>query len=290
MLAAALIVFRESLEAVLVVGLVLGYLARTNQGRLRPMVWIGVAAGVAASAAGAVLFQRIAGSFEGRAEQIFEAVTMLVGAGLILTLVVWVGKRGGAAAALEAKMADRDRRAAQRGADAGWGLLLLVAVSILREGIETVLFLAAAGRDGTVVGAAAGLAGAAAVAAVLVLSSRRISLAGFFAVTNVLLILFAAGLVSRAMHELIEAGVLPPLIERVWSLGPAVRADGAYPAFHQDGAVGGILRGLFGYAAAPSLLEILGWAACAAAAAGTWAAAARPRDGDQGGDRGGGRR
>ncbi len=275
MLAAALIVFRESLEAVLVVAIVLGYIARTGQGRLRPMVWIGVGLGVAASAAGAVLFRRLAGSFEGRAEQIFESITMLAGSGLILTLVAWAGKRGGPAAALEGKLAARGDRAAADGAAGGWGLLLLVAVSIVREGIETVLFLAGAGRGGTLVGAVIGLAGAAAVAAALVLSSRRISLRGFFAATNVLLILFAAGLVSRGMHELIEAGVLPPLVERLWDLNPAVRADGTFPPFHQDGAVGGILRGLFGYAGAPSLLEVLGWAACAAAAAGTWAAAAR---------------
>ena len=289
MIAAALIVFRESLEAVLVVGIVLGFLARTNQRRLQPAVWLGVAAGVIASAAGAILFQRIAGSFEGRAEQIFEAITMLAGAVLILTLVAWVGRRGGAQQVLEARVAEQGRRAAGRGAAPAWGLFLLVAVSILREGIETVLFLAAAGGTGGVgplVGGAAGLAAAVAIGAVLFLSSRRISLRSFFAVTNVLLILFAAGLASRGMHELAEAGVLPPLVERLWNLNPPVRADGTFPALHDHGSVGGILRGLFGYAGAPSLLELIGWVACAAAAAGLWIAAGRSSREGQGAESG----
>ena len=148
MATAILVVFRESLEAALVVAIVLGYLARTGQNRLRPMAWIGVAAGIGASAAGALLVRRAAEGFEGRAEQLFEAATMLAGAALILTLVLWVGRKGGSPAALEARVASRVDGAARRGGSAGWGLLLLVAVSILREGIETVLFLASADRGG----------------------------------------------------------------------------------------------------------------------------------------------
>jgi high-affinity iron transporter len=178
---------------------------------------------------------------------------------------------------VEARVASRLDRAAQRQVSAGWSLLALVAVSILREGIETILFLSAAGSSGIIAGSAIGLVAAAGIAAVFLLSTRGVSLRGFFAATNVLLILFAAGLVSRGAHELVEAGVLPPLVERLWDLNPPLRADGGYPALHQRGALGGILRGLFGYAAAPSLVEIIGWAACAAAAVGVWAGAARRR-------------
>ena len=90
MATAFLLVFREVLEAVLVVGIILGYLERTGRGALSRYVWIGVGAGVAASAAGAFAFERLAGGFEGRAEELFEAVTMLTGAALLTTAIVWL--------------------------------------------------------------------------------------------------------------------------------------------------------------------------------------------------------
>jgi high-affinity iron transporter len=275
MVPALLIMFRESLEAALVVGIVLGFLQKTGQRMLRAKVWLGIGAGLAASVLGAALFHLLAGGFEGRSEQIFEAVTMLTGAALMTTVIVWVARRGGSREALEA-------RAASRMQGGGWGLFLLVFVSILREGIEAVLFLAAAGSSSASPGAAlagglAGLAAAVILGALLLRASRRVGMRSFFAVTNVLLVLFAAGLVARGIHELSEAGIVPPIIDRLWDLNPAVRPDGSFPALHEKGSVGGIFRGLFGYSGAPSLVEAMGWAGSLAAAAGLWAAVRRPR-------------
>ena len=273
MVPALLIMFRESLEAVLVAGIVFGFLQKTGQQKLRAKVWLGIVAGAAASVLGAALFQLLAGGFEGRSEQIFEALTMLAGAALMTTVIVWVARRGGSRAELEAQAASRMR-------GGGWGLFLLVFISILREGIEAVLFLAAAGSPspteapaGVRIGGLAGLAAAVILGALLLRASRRVGMRRFFAVTNVLLMLFAAGLVARAVHELSEAGIVPPIVERLWDLNPAVRADGSYPALHEKGSVGGIFRGLFGYSGAPSLAEAMGWAGFLAAAAGLWAAA-----------------
>jgi len=277
MVPALLIMFRESLEAVLVAGIVLGFLQKTGQRMLRAKVWLGIGAGVAASVLGAALFHLFAGGFEGRSEQIFEAVTMLAGAALMTTVIVWVARRGSSREELEA-------RAASRMQGGGWGLFLLVFVSILREGIEAVLFLEAAGSPapagvaaGALAGGLAGLAAAVILGALLLRASRRVGMRSFFAVTNVLLVLFAAGLVARAVHELSEAGIVPPIIDRLWDLNPAVRPDGSYPALHEKGSIGGIFRGLFGYSGAPSLAEAMGWAGSLAAAAGLWAAVRRPR-------------
>ena len=283
MVPALLIMFRESLEAVLVAGIVLGFLQKTGQRKLRAKVWLGIGAGVAASLLGAALFHLLAGGFEGRSEQIFEAVTMLAGAALMTTVIVWVARRGSSREELEARAASGTR-------GGGWGLFLLVFVSTLREGIEAVLFLAAAGStstgiasagsppsSGALAGGLAGLAAAVILGALLLRASRRVGMRTFFAVTNVLLVLFAAGLVARAVHELSEAGVVPPIVERLWDLNPAVRPDGSYPALHEEGSVGGIFRGLFGYSGAPSLAEAMGWAGSLAAAAGLWAAVRRPR-------------
>jgi high-affinity iron transporter len=280
MVAALLIMFRESLEAVLVVGIVLSFIQKVGKRESRVAVWLGVGAGLAASVLGAVLFHLLAGGFEGRSEQIFEAVTMLAGAMLMTTVIVWVARRGSPRAGLEAEAAARS------GGHAGaWGLFLLVFVSVLREGIEAVLFLAAAGSaaagsvsaSGALVGALAGLAAAVILGALLLRATLRVDMKRLFTVTNILLVLFAAGLVARGVHELTEAGILPPIVERLWDVNPPVRPDGSFPAFHENGSVGGVLRGLFGYTGAPSLAETIGWAASLAAAAGLWAAALRGR-------------
>ena len=79
--------------------------------------------------------------------------------------------------------------------------------------------------------------------------------------------LFAAGLVAHGLHEFVEAGVLPPIVEHLWDVNPPARADGSLPALHENGAIGGILKGLFGWNGNPTALELIGWAAYVAAAA-----------------------
>ncbi len=260
---AFLLVFREVLEAVLVVGIILGYLRRTGRGALSRYVWIGVGAGVAASAAGAVAFEVVAGGFEGRAEQLFEAVTMFAGAALLTTAIVWLAR---AARRTEVEQAVEARLSGA----AGGGLALLAAVSVLREGIELVIFLAASRFDpggGALVGALLGLTAAVALGLAVFTAAIRVNLRAFFGATNVLLVLFAAGLVAHGLHELVEAGVLPGIVDPLWDLNPPARVDGTVRAFHENGAVGGILKGLFGWNGNPSALEVIGWVAYLAAAA-----------------------
>lgn len=267
MAASFLIAFREVLEAALVVGIVLGYLARTHLTRHNRVVYAGVAAGIAASGLGAVLFITLAGGFEGRAEQLFEGITMLVGAALLTTMILWMMRQRHVAAELEAKVA-----ASLRG-PSRIGLFALVFVAILREGIETVLFLSAASLaspDNNLIGALLGLVAAIALGYALFVGSRKISLRSFFAVTNVLLILFAAGLVGMAVHEFQEAGVLPVIVEHVWNINPPAPDGGPYPALHEKGAIGSIARGLFGYNGDPSLLEVVAYGAYLAVVAALW--------------------
>jgi high-affinity iron transporter len=258
-----LLVFREVLEAALVVGIILGYLRRIGRSAVAGWVWVGVAGGVGLSILGAFLFERLAGGFTGRAGEIFEAVTMLAGAALLTTAVAWLAQAAGRAAverAVEARLAGPSRA----------GLALLAGVSVLREGIELVVFLAAArvGADGGVVaGALLGFAAAVVLGVLVFTAAVRVNLRVFFRVTNALLVLFAAGLVAHGLHELVEAGVLPALVDPVFDVNPVARPDGSLPALHENGAVGGILKGLFGWNGDPALLELLGWGAYLAAAA-----------------------
>lgn len=255
MLQSFIILFRETIEAALVVGIVLGYLVRTGQNEYKKSVYLGLAAGVAASVSGAFGFQILAGGFSGRAEEIFEGITMLVGAVLLTTLIIWVIRKSAQTAELERKVANRiegTRRA---------GLFLLIFFAVLREGIESVIFLSAArfaSGENNLLGAGLGLAAAVVLGLLLFRGSLRINLRSFFTVTNILLILFAAGLVAGGVHELQEAGVIPIVLEHVWDINPSTSGD-SYPVLHENGLLGGIAKGLFGYNGNPSLIEVLSY-------------------------------
>jgi high-affinity iron transporter len=253
MIASFFIAFREALEAALIVGIVLGYLARTGQTRYRRVVYLALGAAVAASLAGAALFNTLAGGFTGRAEQIFEATTMLIGAGLLTTMILWMMGQRRVAEELREQVATTVAGAHRL------GLFALVFVSVLREGIESVIFLGAASfaaGGNNLAGAVAGLLAAGLLGYAIFAGSMRLDLKKFFTVTSILLILFAAGLVAQGVHELQEAHILPAIVEHVWDVNPALNPDGSYPLFHEDGALGSILKALFGYDGDPSLLEV----------------------------------
>jgi high-affinity iron transporter len=266
-----LIVFRESLEATIVLGMLFAILGRAGLGRLWSAVWAGCVAALAVSLGVAQLFIALTGSFDGRAEQLFEGSLMAVGAALLTTLILWMDKSD-----LRASLERRTAAGAGRGG--WWGIALLAFASVLREGVETVVFLGdslrGAGGAGLAVGFA-GLGAAVAVGFLIFAVGDRIGLRRFFAATNVLLLLFAAGLVCRAAGEFGEAGILPPLVDRLWDLNPPLLAGGAYPAFHEEGVVGSFLKSLFGYSAAPSLSMLLAY--CLYTAGIAWALLSRRR-------------
>ena len=253
-----IIMFRETLEAALVVGIVFSYLKKTRQGHHAASVWLGIGAGVALSVVGAIAFSRLAGGFSGAAEGLFEGMTMLIGAALLTTMILWMMNRSGVAEELEQKIDERlstPRRL---------GLFLLVMVSVLREGIESVIFLSAArfaSGESNLVGAVLGIAVAIGVGYLIMLGTFRMGLRHFFAATNLLLMLFAAGLVAHGVHELQEAGLVPFIIEHVWDINPPVAADGGYPALHENGSFGSVAKALLGYNGNPSLVELMAYVA-----------------------------
>lgn len=255
MFASALITFREGLEAALIVGIVLGYLARTGNGRRAVSVWAGVAAAVAVSVVAALGIQSVGASFEGAAEQVFEGTAMLLAAAVLTWMVFWMRRQSrGIKGSLEAGV----HEAVTTGASGG--LFLLAFVAVVREGLETALFISAALFTSTpaetLAGAALGLAAAVTTGWLLFAGARRLNLAAFFKVTGVLLVVFAAGLVSYGVHEFEEAGLLPPLVEHLWST-KALLDDKA--------GLGAVLRSLVGYFASPSLLQVLAYAGYVAA-------------------------
>ena len=251
MLAAALITFREGLEAALIVGIVLGMLHKLGHtDRSRP-VWAGVLVAVVVSIAAGLALNALGVAFAGRGEQIFEGVAMLLAAGVLTWMIFWMQRQG---RHTQAELESDVRRAVTM--ESAWALFGLAFVAVVREGIETALFLTAATFGTTpvqtLVGGALGLAGAVVLGWLMFAAGRRLNVSAFFRVTSVLLILFAAGLVAQGVHEFQEAQLLPALVEHVWNISPILDEGHGFGAF---------LKALFGYNSSPSLLEAIAYGA-----------------------------
>lgn len=254
-LAGFIITFRESIEAILVICIILSYLHKTNQKHLLRTAWLGVITGIIGSIIIAILFSLFVGEFSGFYEEIFEGITMLIGAILITYLIVWLLKRN-RTEYLHKKINDSVDKYK------GIGLFLLVSLSILREGVETVLFLyglAVSTGSFSLLGPILGLIAGLLVGYLVYKEIEWIPWKNIFFVTSLFLVLFAAGLVSSSMHEFSEAGLVSPIIEHVWDINPPLNPDGTYPLLHDKGIIGGLAKGLFGYRGAPSLLEIISY-------------------------------
>ncbi len=256
MLISFIITFRETLEAALIVGIVLSYLIKVDSKQYFKYVFYGIIGGIAFSIAGAYIFNHFLGGFEGKSEEVFEGITMLAGAFLITTLIIWMMKQRNIALNIEKKVS------AQITNSQRFGLFFLVFISILREGIETIIFLGTASissGENNILGALVGILAAILIGVLLFHGALRIKIKTFFTVTNILLILFAAGLVAHGVHELQEARIIPTLVEHVWDINPALNPDGGFPSFHEKGLIGNFLKGLFGYNGNPSIIEVLSY-------------------------------
>jgi high-affinity iron transporter len=256
MIAEFIITFRETLEAALIVGIILSYLVKVKETKYNKVVYLGVGAGVLASILGAFAFHWIAGGFSGLAEELFEGITMLIGAALLTWMILWMMQQKRVAQQLKEKVAFHISKAMR------YELFLLVFVAVLREGIETVIFLNASAfssEGGTLVGAVLGIIAALVLGYAMFVMTVRVNLKRFFNITSVILIFFAAGLVAHGIHELQEAYVVPVVAEHIWDINPAVNADGSYPLLHEKGYVGSVMKGLFGYNGNPNLIEVVSW-------------------------------
>ncbi len=251
MLAPLLITLRETLEASLVVGIILAMLNRTESKKYISAVWSGVAAATVASLVLAWAFESYFGGFTGRAEELYEGIMMLSAAGLITWMILWMLRQG-------ARMKDEIEGRVSSHIESHYplGIFLLTFISVAREGIETVIFLQAAFIQSQAayhnIGAVLGIVIAISVSYLFFKGMYLFPLKKFFLVTSVILILFAAGLVAHGVHELEEAGVIPVLVEHVWDTNGLLS---------EDGTVGSLLKALFGYNGNPSLGEVLSYGA-----------------------------
>jgi high-affinity iron transporter len=217
MLAIVIIVFREVLEA----GLIIGIVMAAARGIADRNFWVG--AGVAGGVLGALLVAIFAGALAAAAagigQELFNATILGIAVAMLTWHSVWMTRHG---SELAHQVGDVSW-AVTAGARPLYALAIVTGVAVLREGAETVLFLYGIARAGGIqslvellLGAALGIAGGFAVGAGLYLGLLRIPLKHLFAVTNWMILLLAAGMASQAADFLVQANLLPPLGQQLW--------------------------------------------------------------------------
>jgi high-affinity iron transporter len=252
----AIIIFRETLEAALVLGIV----AAATRGVDRRGLWlcIGVLAGLVGSGVIAGLTETIAEWADGSGQELFNAAILGIAVLMLAWHHIWMASHG-AELARDARQIGTAVKEGQRELSA---IAILVALTVLREGAESVLFLhgMATGGNSSVTdiigGGALGLAGGTAIGMIMYLGLMRIPLRWFFSVTGALLVLLAAGLSGQMARFLIQADVLPALATPLWDTTALLSTKSL---------LGSILHVLVGYESAPSGMQILFYAATLAA-------------------------
>ena len=289
-MAELIIMFREVLEASLIIGILYTYLKKSGNDKALKMLWSGVGAAIVLSIIVSIVFQIVADGFEGNSSKIFEGVVMIIASVVLTTMIIWMAQNKNISEELKSK--------AKESLTSGfkYGIFTLAFVAVFREGVEIILFLyAIAVKDGvavfpSIIGSILGLAGGYAI----FVQGIKIPLKKFFNVTSVFLIFVAAGMLTYGVHELESGGVIPYMggsikvenneiiatrmngdisapfkideekkakkwASRIWDINPSKNDDETYPVFHDKGSIGGLIKGFFGYNGDPSLIEFITW-------------------------------
>jgi high-affinity iron transporter len=252
MLATLIIVFREVLEAGLIVGIVLA----ATEGVARRGRWIagGIAAGVAGAALLAGFAGALANAFSGNGQELFNAAILSVAVVMLTIHVTWMASHAGQMA--------RDMKAMGRSVATGdrslSAMALVVALAVLREGSEVVLFLfsiatsSGAGGLSMLTGGALGVAAGAAMSWLLYRGLTAIPMRHLFKVTNGMISLLAAGMAGQAAAILAGAGYLPTFGDEIWDTSGILR---------DDSMIGRALHALIGYSDRPPGIQLIAFLA-----------------------------
>jgi high-affinity iron transporter len=251
MLGIALLVFREVLEAALIVTIV----AAATRGVPRRAAFVGggIALGVAGAIVVAVCMGFIEGSLGGVGQEVFQAAVLLSAVAMIGWHVTWMSSHGKEMVLQMQRVTD----SVKTGSSSIAILLAVVALAVLREGSEIVLFLygmaaSGAGQFGFFAGVPLGILGGVAVGFALYFGLLRIPIRHFFTATNWMLVVLAAGLASSAAGFLIQANLLPAWGDRLWDTSWLLT---------NGSIVGQAVHVLTGYEARPAGMQLVFWVA-----------------------------
>ena len=260
-----IIVFREVLEASLVVGIIYLLIEKTNQAAHFTKLWYAVFASILASiAVGFMVIQAKNALGNNSTQALFEAVFLYLTAFLIWYVIFWLSKNVSDKKVLEGQALNAMEISS-------WGIFFVVFFAILREGFETAIFLISSfSITGTFsyIGFISGAVLAILIGYLIVTQGRKIDLRGVFKYTTLLLVFLSAGMIAYGTHEAEEYLVKSEQIEkseiyRVWDiLEPTQSAETGkiiYHPLHDKGSVGLFLKGFFGYNSNPNILEVILW-------------------------------
>lgn len=245
------VVWRESLEAFLIAGILYAWLkANDDSGNGRRALFIGLAAGVGLALLLGWALLTVQDELTGEALDIFQTVTLFVAAGLITQMVLWMKKHG---RQMKAKLHAELTTAAER---SGYlGVAVVAALAVAREGAETVIFLYGLAQGGDMhalaFGAIAGLAGAGLTAWLAAKSLAKLNIGLLLRLSAILLLVLASALLISGVDRLIGAGWLPALVDPVWNTSWLI--DDSTKA-------GKLIADFTGYRARPALSALLAWA------------------------------
>jgi high-affinity iron transporter len=249
------IVWRESVEALLVVGILYAWLNNGDADARRglPYLWGGVALGILAAVALGAALVGFTEVLSGDAQDYFQIAMVLVACVLIVQMVLWMKQHG--------RTLKREMEASleQTARDANWwGVTVLVALAIAREGSETVIFLYGLGfgQSGHVAASQyfavlIGLALAFLTFYVLQLGGKVFSWRQFFRVTEIMLLFLGAGLFQTGVDKLIDKEILPTLVDQVWNSSALLDDSSTF---------GSLVATLTGYRAHPALMNLIAYA------------------------------
>jgi high-affinity iron transporter len=248
---------REGVEAALILAIICAYLARTGNRRHFPKIFAGAGLAVLLSALLGIAIYVTVGSFQEPYEQLFEAATLILAAGVVTWMLFWMRRQ---AANVKGELQAAVDRALTDGS--ATALAFLAFIAVIREGVETSLFLvgqaAAVSAEGgaiwVLIGALIGIGIAAVLGIGFYHGSRRLNLATFFRWTGVALVFIAAGLLAHAAHELIEIGVITFGTQTLFDISAVLPHD------ESGGSIlGQFLAALFGYTSTPEVTTFVVW-------------------------------
>ena len=247
---ALVVVWRESLEAMLVIGVLLSWIARqpdTEQATLRRGVWGGAGTGLALALALGYATYAIQSEFAGATLEKFQLAMVLVAAGVILQMVLWMHRHG-------RSMKHELEAQAEKNAGA-LGIGLITALAVAREGAETVVFLYGLGLEAEgvaltsmLLAACAGFGAALATAWLAARGARYLNYRTLFRISEILLLLIANALLANGIDRMIGMDWLPPLLDPAWDMS-AILSDSQ--------GVGRFLADFVGYRAQPAGMLLL---------------------------------
>ena len=260
-----IIVFREVLEASLVVGIIYLLIEKTNQLTHITKLWYGVFASILASiAVGFLVIQAKNALGNNSTQALFEAVFLYLTAFLIWYVIFWLSKNVSNKKVLESQAINAMEISS-------WGIFFVVFFAILREGFETAIFLISSfsitgtfSYFGFIVGAVLAII----IGFLIVRQGRKIDLRNVFKYTTLLLVFLSAGMIAYGTHEAEEYLVKSEKIKkseiyRVWDILQPTKSSetGAtiYHPLHDKGSIGLFLKGFFGYNSNPNIPEVILW-------------------------------